>query len=177
MRRRRRTPDLGRPKKKPGNPNGQPTIRTPDRAKRLFAALRQGNSRRAAVAFAGFSHDALEDWMKAEPAFKAAVIKAEHDSERARVATIVRASRFNWTAAAWLLERRFPEDWAKRDKVEHTGAIQHELSPAARDFKAKLLTIAEQTEAAPAVPIFDHRPEWARQLPPASTNGQEPADP
>ncbi len=28
-----------------------------------------------------------------------------------------------WTASAWLLERRFPEDWAVRQKVEHSGTV------------------------------------------------------
>ena len=39
------------------------------------------------------------------------------------VALIQKAAKDNWQAAAWYLERRYPEDYGRREqhKLEHTG--------------------------------------------------------
>lgn len=58
----------------------------------------------------------------------------------------------NWTAPAWLLERRLPEDWGKREKVEHTHTheIITEVERMARErgldaeATAKLRNLAEE---------------------------------
>lgn len=46
------------------------------------------------------------------------------ESEVLHLGLVTRAAREDvrqWGAAAWLLERRFPERWGRRDQVEHTG--------------------------------------------------------
>ncbi len=43
------------------------------------------------------------------------------------VAVIATAAKENWQAAAWRLERKFPERWGRRQKVdaqlEHSGQV------------------------------------------------------
>lgn len=59
--------------------------------------------------------------------FSDAVEKALADGEVRDLATITKASRDTdrrpgqWTAAAWRLERRFPDRWGRRDRMEISG--------------------------------------------------------
>jgi hypothetical protein len=50
-------------------------------------------------------------------AFAAALKKAERKAEGRMVGVIRKAGRTNWTAAAWYLERKFPESWGKDTEI------------------------------------------------------------
>jgi hypothetical protein len=43
-------------------------------------------------------------------------------SERDLVATVLEAARTDWRAAAFVLERRFPERWLRRSAVDEAAA-------------------------------------------------------
>jgi hypothetical protein len=60
------------------------------------------------------------------------------------VANITRAARTQWTAAATLLERRFPEDFGRRDRIrhDHAGQIGLQIEPAKMDVESILLAAA-----------------------------------
>lgn len=47
---------------------------------------------------------------------KTAMNKARASFKAYHVQTIIRASRKQWTASAWLLERKFPEEYAAADR-------------------------------------------------------------
>ena len=98
----------------------RPTKRTPEREARLFEALRAGNTRRAACAYAGIDQDTLANWMRRFSDFSDAVEKAEADAEIRNVAIIQKAASETWQAAAWWLERKKKQDWSARQ--EQTGA-------------------------------------------------------
>lgn len=51
-------------------------------------------------------------------AFAAAVEKAMADAETGCVSTIRKASRTQWQAAAWLLERRHPDRYGRADRYQ-----------------------------------------------------------
>ena len=55
--------------------------------------------------------------------FFAAVKKAIADGAIAATALINRAAQESWQAAAWLLERRFPELWGRKDRKEITKTV------------------------------------------------------
>lgn len=61
-----------------------------------------------------------------------------------------------WQAAAWWLERRFPQRWRRRSAVEHTGPITTETAPPSltsgekRARLVELLTRLRAVEAATA---------------------------
>jgi len=100
---------------------GRPTKFTPERTDRLLDALRGGNTRRASCLLAGIGVQTLDDWQHRFPYFREAIEKAEAEAEVAHVANIVRAAQDGvWTASAWWLERRRPDDYGRVDRVELT---------------------------------------------------------
>jgi len=46
------------------------------------------------------------------------VEKAESRAESRYVTIIAQAAEENWQAAAWMLERKYPERWGRKDKVD-----------------------------------------------------------
>lgn len=61
-------------------------------------------------------------WMRTNRRFRLAVKKAEADSITSLVKTITTAGRRNWTASAWMLERRHPDDFGRRERIDHANA-------------------------------------------------------
>jgi transposase len=90
----------------------RPSKFTPDRRKRILEALRQGNTRKAAVAQAGISYETFCQWLHQYPEFSDQVKNAEAEAELASVRVIREAAVTTWQAAAWWLERRRPEEWS-----------------------------------------------------------------
>jgi transposase len=98
----------------------------------ICQAIRAGNYIETAAAFAGIDKTTLYDWLKRGArakgsadavfvGFSHSVQKALSDSEVTDVATIGVAAKENWQAAAWRLERKFPERWGRKDSVKHSG--------------------------------------------------------
>jgi hypothetical protein len=54
--------------------------------------------------------------------FADAIQKAQADAETRNVALIAKAAQDGtWTAAAWWLERKYPERWGRKERHEVTG--------------------------------------------------------
>lgn len=51
--------------------------------------------------------------------FIEATKKAEAEAKKRWVQIIDDASKTNWQASAWFLERKYPEEWARRQPQEH----------------------------------------------------------
>jgi pyruvate/2-oxoglutarate dehydrogenase complex dihydrolipoamide acyltransferase (E2) component len=98
---------------------GRPSKQTPEREARLIEALRAGNTRKAACHYAGIEERTFQRWMQHSVAFVASIEKAESDAEVRMVAQIAKAAQDGtWQAAAWWLERRRSDDYARREKVD-----------------------------------------------------------
>lgn len=98
----------------------RPTKRTPERETRLIEALRAGNTRRAACAYAGIDQDTLANWLRRWSDFSDLVQKAEADAEIRNVAIIQKAASETWQAAAWWLERRRSADYKLKQELHGT---------------------------------------------------------
>lgn len=114
---------------------GRPSKLTPEATDRLLSALRAGATRRDAALAAGVTPRTFQRWVARadEPrppaeyvAFVADLERAEAEGRVALGAIITRAARKDWRAAAHLLAVRDPDNWAKREKVEHSGRIDSE---------------------------------------------------
>lgn len=99
----------------------------------IAQAIRVGSYVETAVALAGVSKDSFYRWLRQAENDDAnemtvklsdAVKKALAESEKRDLDVIDRAAQQGeWTAAAWRLERKFPNKWGRQSKVqlEHTG--------------------------------------------------------
>lgn len=77
--------------------------------RRLVAALRAGAYLDVAARASGVDVDALDD----HPELLERIATARAEGEVASVAVISQAARSNWQAAAWLLEREYPDRWGR----------------------------------------------------------------
>lgn len=107
---------------------GRPTKLTAQVQESILVAIRGGNYLETAAAFAGIDADTLRRWVKRGAReskgryreFYGSLKKALADGEAVHVARIGAASGEHWQASAWMLERKHPEKWGRKDKVQVT---------------------------------------------------------
>lgn len=108
---------------------GRPTKLTLEVQEKIVSAITAGNYIETASAYAGINKTTLYKWLKRGGraksgiyfSFSNAVEKALADAEVLDVARIAKAAETYWQAAAWRLERKFPQKWGRKDRLEHTG--------------------------------------------------------
>lgn len=132
---------------KVGYPNGimasggRRTKFTAQVVERITTAIQLGATYEDACNYAGITYMTFNRWMKAKSKFCEAVKEAEGQATVQWLAIIQQeAIRGNWQAAAWKLERRYPDRYG-RQVIDHQSkgqaAILAPLSPL-------VIQIAEQ---------------------------------
>jgi len=104
---------------------GRPTKFTEETRKKILWALRLGNYRKTAAEYAGISERTLGDWLlqgsEQEDTdfadFRKEVLEAEQAAEVRALGVIQQAANRDWKAAAWYLERKFPQRYCVRAAV------------------------------------------------------------
>ena len=97
--------------------------RTPENAKKLCDGLRLGMTYKLAAQYAGISESTLWDWAAKDSGFSDLLKDAEAANAAQALASIVQSARAGqWTAAAWMLERR--HGYTRTEKVEHSGEVR-----------------------------------------------------
>jgi hypothetical protein len=116
---------------------------TPDVEEAILRGVRLGlHADRAAMA-AGVKPSTMRMHKKANPEFLTAIKEAEAVAERGFLSRIIQHSQRHWTAAAWMLERRFPDRWSKREHVEVSTRGE------AKQLLEDLAAIRKASEATP----------------------------
>ncbi len=92
---------------------GRPGKRTPQLEKDLLAALETGAPYRIACLACGISDDSFANWRRKDPEFADRVNKAAGKTALRLLKKIEKNADENFSAAAWLLERRFPESFSR----------------------------------------------------------------
>jgi len=102
----------------------------PARVARIIQAIDLGATYELAAHYAGISYETFRDWRENKPAFSAAVKEAEGRAAVKWLAKIEQAaSEGNWTAAAWKLERRYPQDYGRTVQEQRvTGDAEKPIS-------------------------------------------------
>lgn len=129
------------------NKGGRPTKLDERTQEKIISAIKAGNYIETAAAYAGISKNTLYEWLKrgerekqrVEKSNKAKIKKSEEiyviftdavekalaEAEMRDVLIIGKAAEKEWQAAAWRLERKFPDRWGKRViEMSHDGKIE-----------------------------------------------------
>jgi hypothetical protein len=142
---------------------GRPTKLTPEVQKKIVDAIRAGNYMETAAAYAGISKDTFYRWLKRGARAKSGIYKNFHDavekalaeSEVRDVMIIANAAATDWKAAAWRLERKFPERWGKKsqyyDDEEERSLKLEQLRLLIEKTRAEIKEI-ERKNAPPEAP-------------------------
>lgn len=114
---------------------GRQTKLTPDVQEKVLHALRLGATHRLACDYAGIHKDTFYDWLKRGEAgaegdelfsdFSDLVKKAQAITATDCLLQIqAKAGEGVWQAAAWILERRFPDEYGKQVvEQKHSGEV------------------------------------------------------
>jgi hypothetical protein len=101
-------------------------------------------------------------WCNNDERFREQVALAEAEAIKANLETIKAASRDNWPAAAWLLERRHPELFA-RPEVQLNVGIQNNMNApvSANDGNSFELLVVSDLEylGLRQLPNYEHHPD------------------
>lgn len=101
------------------------------REQALLDALKLGMTRHAAAGTCDISYSTF--WRMLDDArFREAVEKAEQWAEGRFTGIVAKAAETQWQAAAWWLERRKWEDFARHEKVEMVVDVRRELERVAQ---------------------------------------------
>jgi hypothetical protein len=103
--------------------------------------IAQGNNRTDSCLLAGIHYDTFCVWMK-KPEFSDAIKKAEATFKRVNITFIQAAALKSWQAAAWLLERRYRDEYALR--IEDHGKSKEEINKEAMAAALNVLKVIEQ---------------------------------
>ena len=124
---------MSKPKKKRGPKGKSREVRE--------ELLREPMSIKAACALSGISEATYYNWIEADPAWAEEVDAAKRFSEPVMVSRLksLAEEKGDWRGYAWLLERRFPEQWSAKQEIE--------LNQTANDGGAALvIQMIEQTD-------------------------------
>jgi len=117
---------------------GRPTKLTKELINEIAQYLRAGNYIETTAALVGIHRDSIYEWLKRGNAeiervsksnrarirkreeifveFTDTVKKAQAQAEAMLVGLIGQAAQKNWTAAAWRLERKYPDKWGRTER-------------------------------------------------------------
>ena len=118
---------------------GRPCKLTLELQEEICQYIAGGNTFERSCILAGIHHDTLLRWRnKGRTAksgkffgFFGAVKRAEEQFKAHNIAIIQQAAIKQWQAAAWLLERKYPEEFGRREKIE----ISNKLDELVEEFR------------------------------------------
>ena len=123
-----------------------------EKTEEICKHLEVGASQKDAATLSDISEETFYQWM-AKPEFAEQIKKAQQKCKQRNIQIIQKAAIKTWTAAAWWLERRHSDEFALKNRFEHTGReggpIQSQVVPP--DL-SKLTTEQLAQLAAMAVP-------------------------
>ncbi len=86
---------------------------TPDVVEKVVQAIRLGMTYELTAHYAGIAPSTLYEWLNNKPEFSEAVKAAEGRAAATWLVRIEDAAKMQWQAAAWKLERRYPQDYGR----------------------------------------------------------------
>ncbi len=110
---------------------------TTENIEAFLTAIRHGMSIKNTCELVGINQDTYFTWMKEHPEFSDKVKRARGERTLEALKVIRGAAIKSWQAAAWFLERTFPDQYGLKTQVTNVTPPEEE---AARKDRAKRLT-------------------------------------
>ena len=117
---------VDRPRPPPSRPTGRPSKLTPELIEAVCKGVRAGLSYKDAAIRAGICEATFHKYKargeKGEAPFSEfteSLKEAEADLKAELLKTIKAASIESWTAAAWILERKYQAEFARQSNIKH----------------------------------------------------------
>lgn len=136
---------------------------TPERVERFLQAVRLGSTFRLAAQYAGFDHATFYRWLERDATFATQVKEAEGAAVVGWLAKIEKAANDGaWQAAAWKMERRYPDDFGRRERIEQTVEVSGHLDTGPDErLESRITSLAASFRAAGLVGESDDDGEGA----------------
>jgi len=149
--------------KKMGRPSKKEAVR-----EQLLANLREAMSVKAACALSGVGKSTFYEWVNDDKEFADEVEAAKRFSEAVMISRLkaLGEEKADWRAYAWLLERRFPEEWTAKREIELNQTVNDGgaalVVQMIEQTDQRLLEIRddrdEQSESGVGAPVVDTAP-------------------
>lgn len=129
----------------------RPTKLTPEAQQRIGEALRMGATHKHAAQYAGVHEATFYEWMNTNAEFSEYITAREGEAALYLMGLIGRAAKTDWRAASWILEHRFPVEYAvNRIDIHHSGEVKVNLD-ARMDLLAQVSAVLR--------PMFADQPQ------------------
>jgi len=99
----------------------RPSKYDPETVKVIIDAILDCMTYAGAADAGGISYETFNEWRKNHPEFSEAVLKANAEAKRLHLKRVNQAGKRDWRASAWMLERRWPEDYALKSALDLTS--------------------------------------------------------
>lgn len=100
---------------------GRPSKYNEEIVQKLCSYIEAGLSEVDASLLVGINPDTFYRWKREKPEFSEAIKTAHAKFKAAAIKNIYAAAKKDWKATAWLLERKYPAEFAKRENVNLEG--------------------------------------------------------
>ncbi len=143
----------------------RPTLLTKPLLKRICRILAEGNSIETSSAASGVSGRTFHNWMERGERdgkgiyfqFFQGVTRARAEAKISLTSKIVKAAPRDWKAAAWLLERMFPQEYGRSTREDGVATKLNPIAPP--NIRIHVMSDKEsQKLLAEARPAQAHRP-------------------
>jgi len=135
---------------------------TPEAEDRILKAIRLGLHPNRAAQVHGIPASTMRAHRKRNPEFATRVREAEASAEASFLSRIVKHTEKNWTACAWLMERRWAKRWGRVEasdvSVKMDSNVKIEGPPAPQDPKVLADYITTFAAAAAMIRRDDNEP-------------------
>lgn len=94
---------------------------SPDKVAEICKTLETGMTIDDTCILCGISDSVFYEWIKERPDFADSVKRAQARNKQRSAVIIQKAANTSWQAAAWWLERKYRDEYAKREEVTGAG--------------------------------------------------------
>lgn len=108
--------------------------------------LEEGLGRVDACVLANINFDTFNEWMKNKSEFSVIIKAAETKCKRRNIVIVQKAAINTWQAAAWMLERKYKEEFALKNFTELSGNTNTNITVSTKEIADKVANFLSELE-------------------------------